>query len=48
MKKTDLFQYFEESEMNQELEKGYTDFVQGRTKPTAQVFSEIRKDYRLL
>lgn len=36
-----------ESEMNQELEKGYTDFVQGKTKPVSQVFSDIRKDYGL-
>ena len=36
-----------EAEMNQELEKGYSDFIQGKTKPAAQVFSEIRKDYGL-
>ena len=36
-----------EAEMNQELVKGYTDFVQGKTKPAAQAFAEIRKDYGL-
>lgn len=36
-----------ELEMNQELEKGYTDFVQNKTKPAAQAFAEIRKDYGL-
>ncbi len=36
-----------EAEINQELEKGYTDFVQGKTKPAAQAFAEIRKDYGL-
>lgn len=36
-----------EEEMNKELEKGYTDFVQGKTKSAAQAFAEIRKDYSL-
>lgn len=36
-----------EAEMNQELEKGYTDFMQGKTKPAAQAFAEIHKDYGL-
>ncbi len=36
-----------EAEVNQELEKGYSDFIQGKTKPAAQVFSDIRKDYGL-
>ena len=36
-----------EAEMNQELEKGYTDFVQWKTKPAAQAFAQIRKDYGL-
>lgn len=36
-----------ETEMDQELEKGYSDFIQGKTKPAAQVFSDIRKDYGL-
>jgi len=27
-----------EAEMNQELEWGYSDFIQGKTKPVAQVF----------
>jgi hypothetical protein len=36
-----------EADMNQKLEKGYTDFVQEKTKPAAQAFDEIRKDYNL-
>lgn len=36
-----------EVEMNQELEKRYTDFVQGKTKSAVQAFDEIRKDYGL-
>jgi|SRR5699024_593225 DNA-damage-inducible protein J len=36
-----------EEELNAELEKGYTDFVQGNTKPAAKVFSEIRRDYEI-
>ena len=35
------------AEMNKELEKGNTDFVQGKTKSAAQTFDEIRKDYGL-
>lgn len=34
-----------QDELNAELEKGYTDFVQGKTKPVAEAFAEIRKDY---
>lgn len=34
-----------ESELNEELEKGYMDFVQGNTKPAKKAFSDIRKDY---
>lgn len=31
--------------LDMELEKGYADMLEGRTKPAAQVFSDIRKDY---
>ena len=34
-----------ETELNAELEKGYADMVEGKTKPARQVFSDIRKDY---
>jgi DNA-damage-inducible protein J len=34
-----------EMELNEELEKGYTDFTQGNTKSADKVFSNIRKDY---
>ncbi len=36
-----------EEQMNIELEKGYTDFIEGKTKPAEQVFANIRKDYNL-
>lgn len=34
-----------EAELNAELEKGYKDFLEGRTKPADAVFADIRKDY---
>ncbi|MBU8790550.1 type II toxin-antitoxin system RelB/DinJ family antitoxin [Oceanobacillus caeni] len=34
-----------ESEVNAELEKGYTDFMQGDTKSATKAFTEIRRDY---
>ncbi len=34
-----------EKELHAELEKGYTDMLDGRTKPVRQVFADIRKDY---
>ena len=34
-----------EAELNAELEKGYADMVEGRTKPARQAFADIRKDY---
>ncbi|MFZ0444764.1 MAG: type II toxin-antitoxin system RelB/DinJ family antitoxin [Bacillus sp. (in: firmicutes)] len=34
-----------EMELDDELEKGYADFVQGNTKSVEKAFSEIRKDY---
>ena len=30
-----------------ELEKGYADMQAGRTKPAAQVFADIRRDYNV-
>ena len=36
-----------EIEFNKELEKGYTDFTRGNTKPAETVFSDIRKDYAI-
>ena len=34
-------------ELNRELEKGYTDIIEGRTIPVDVAFSNIRKDYEL-
>ena len=34
-----------EEELNAELEKGYADMLDGRTKPARKAFSDIRKDY---
>lgn len=34
-------------ELDAELEKGYTDMLEGRTKPAGRVFADIRKDYGL-
>ena len=34
-----------ETELNAELEKGYADMTEGRTRPAGQVFADIRKDY---
>ena len=34
-----------ESELNKELEKGYTDMLEGNTKPVKQAFADIRKEY---
>lgn len=31
--------------LDMELEKGYADMLEGRTKPATQVFSDIRKNY---
>lgn len=36
-----------EAELNAELEKGYADMLEGRTKPARQAFADIRKDYGL-
>ena len=34
-----------EVELNAELEKGYADMIEGRTKTARQSFADIRKDY---
>lgn len=34
-------------ELNEELEKGYTDFTQGNTKSAEKAFSDIHKDYSI-
>ena len=36
-----------ETELHAELEKGYADMIEGKTKTARQVFSDIRKDYGL-
>jgi DNA-damage-inducible protein J len=36
-----------EAEFNKELEKGYADVQNGRTKNAKKVFADIRKDYGL-
>lgn len=32
-------------ELNAEIEKGYTDFIQGNVRPASEVFENIRKNY---
>lgn len=34
-------------EMDIEIEKGYSDMLEGRTEPVGKVFSDIRRDYCL-
>lgn len=36
-----------ETEMNAELEKGYADIKEGRTKPAKGIFANIRRDFDL-
>ena len=36
-----------QAELAAELEKGYQDVLQGRTKPASEVFSELRGEYNL-
>lgn len=36
-----------EVELEAELEKGYVDMLEGRTKPAKQAFSDIRREYGL-
>ena len=34
-------------ELNAKIEKGYTDILEGKTKPAKQAFDEMRKDFNL-
>ena len=34
-----------EEQLNAELEKGYKDMKEGRTKPADEVFAKLRRDY---
>lgn len=34
-------------ELDAEIEKGYIDILEGRTKPAKQAFDEMRKDFNL-
>ena len=36
-----------EAQLTAELEKGYADMIEGRTKPVRRVFADIRKDYKI-
>lgn len=36
-----------ETELDAELEKGYTHMKAGKTKPAKQAFADIRRDYRI-
>jgi DNA-damage-inducible protein J len=36
-----------EEELEQEILKGYEDYLQGRTKPATDVLQELKKDYEL-
>ena len=36
-----------EEELNRELEKGYADIEAGRTRPSREVFAELRREYGL-
>jgi DNA-damage-inducible protein J len=36
-----------QEELNNELDKGYTDMCAGRTEPAEKVFADIRRDYNL-
>lgn len=36
-----------EKELNEELKKGYSDLIEGKTKPAEQVFAEMRKDFNI-
>ena len=35
-----------ETQLNDELEKGYSDYQQEKTKPAVNAFKEIHKDYK--
>ena len=36
-----------ETQLNEELEKGYSDYLQEKTKPAVNAFNKIRKDYNI-
>ena len=36
-----------EKEINEEIEKGYKDMLEGRTESAEKVFADIRKEYNL-
>ncbi|WP_347487568.1 type II toxin-antitoxin system RelB/DinJ family antitoxin [Desulfoscipio sp. XC116] len=36
-----------EAQLNDELEKGYTDMLEGHTKSANKAFADIRKEYKL-
>ena len=36
-----------QNELDAELEKGYSDMIEGRTRPAKKVFDEIRRDLNL-
>lgn len=36
-----------EKEINEEIEKGYKDMLEGRTESAKKVFADIRKEYNL-
>ena len=36
-----------ETQLNDELEKGYSDYLHEKTKPAVNAFKEIRKDYNI-
>lgn len=45
--KSNAFSELNKLEINEELEKGYADYKEGKTKPAKQVFSDMHKDYNL-
>ena len=38
---------YSKEELNAKIEKGYTDILEGKTKPAKQAFDEMRKDFNL-
>jgi len=36
-----------DEDFNAEMEKGYTDMLEGRVRPAADVFADLKKDYGL-
>ncbi len=36
-----------QAQLNEELEKGYADMTENRTRPASDVFADIRRDYKL-